>query len=81
MLPFEAGGEESSAAAAARFAANIAAKPPPLPIPGITETGAELESAMRELAATEGAAGGARRAGGGAGAGAGLGFGGTSWRY
>lgn len=69
----------SSAAAAALFAARMAANPPPLPMPGITETGCKLDSAVREAWTGVGAEGGARRAG--AGAGLGLAEGGTSWRY
>lgn len=48
VLPFEEGGDASSAASAALLAANIACSPPAPPIPGITETGAEFESAIRE---------------------------------
>lgn len=63
--PVDAGGVDApfSSAACARFAARIAASPPELPIPGMTETGAALSLPAREprpmVDGTAGAVGGA----------------------
>lgn len=54
--PFDGGGDVapfSSAPACARFAASMAARPPVLPIPGMTDTGAALPSPVRDPSPTD----------------------------